>query len=160
MKEKNDYKRIVERVTNALAATPNELAHWSDITGRYINAATDMTKDELALIEAYLKRDMQSFSEHYLHQQKPEVDSEAFRRVIADTIWEKLADITDKTQLEWTEVMRDIEHHGVYHSGEVIGLGVLVCEKCGKQTAHYHVAVLTPCIQCGNNTFSRQAFPA
>ncbi len=26
-------------------------------------------------------------------------------------------------QLEWREVFEDLNHHGVYHSGEVVGLG-------------------------------------
>lgn len=44
-------------------------------------------------------------------------------RVIKESLWQELADITDKTQLEWREVFRDLNHHGVYHSGEVVGLG-------------------------------------
>ena len=44
-------------------------------------------------------------------------------RVIKESLWRELADITDKTQLEWREVFQDLNHHGVYHSGEVVGLG-------------------------------------
>ena len=36
-------------------------------------------------------------------------------RVIKESIWQQLADITDKTQLEWREVFQDLNHHGVYH---------------------------------------------
>ncbi len=35
----------------------------------------------------------------------------------------------------------DLNHHGVYHSGEVVGLGNLVCEKC-----RYHLAVYAGCV--------------
>ncbi len=49
----------------------------------------------------------------------------------------ELVDITDKTQLEWREVFQDLNHHGVYHSGEAVGLGNLVCEKC-----HHHIAFI------------------
>ncbi|MDI5677483.1 hypothetical protein MJL30_38810, partial [Salmonella enterica subsp. enterica serovar Anatum] len=42
---------------------------------------------------------------------------------IKESLWQELADITDKTQLEWREVFQDLNHHGVYHSGEVVGLG-------------------------------------
>lgn len=54
----------------------------------------------------------------------------SFMRVIKESLWRELADIKDKTQLEWREVFQDLNHHGVYHSGEVVGLGRLVCEKC------------------------------
>ena len=81
-----------------------------------------------------------------------------FMRVIKESLWQELADITDKTQLEWREVFQDLNHHGVYHSGEVVGLGNLVCEKC-----HYHLAVYTPdvlprCPKCGHDQFQRRPF--
>ena len=79
-------------------------------------------------------------------------------RVIKESLWQELADITDKTQLEWREVFQDLNHHGVYHSGEGVGLGNLVCEKC-----HYHLAVYTPdvlprCPKCGHDQFQRRPF--
>ena len=51
-----------------------------------------------------------------------------------------------------------MNHHGVYHSGEVVGLGNLVCEKC-----HHHIAVYTPevlplCPKCGHDQFQRRPF--
>jgi pyrimidine-specific ribonucleoside hydrolase len=81
-----------------------------------------------------------------------------FMRVIKESLWQELADITDKTQLEWREVFQDLNHHGVYHSGEVVGLGNLVCEKC-----HHHIAVYTPevlslCPKCGHDQFQRRPF--
>lgn len=74
----------------------------------------------------------------YEESLKEESDS-VFMRVIKESLWQELADITDKTQLEWREVFQDLNHHGVYHSGEVVGLGNLVCEKC-----HFHLPIYTP----------------
>lgn len=50
------------------------------------------------------------------------------------------------------------ESSRVYHSGEVVGLGNLVCEKC-----HFHLAVYTPdvlplCPKCGHDQFQRRPF--
>lgn len=59
----------------------------------------------------------------YEESLKEESDS-VFMRVIKESLWQELADITDKTQLEWREVFQDLNHHGVYHSGEVVGLGI------------------------------------
>ncbi|HBY5878441.1 TPA: zinc ribbon-containing protein, partial [Klebsiella pneumoniae] len=93
----------------------------------------------------------------YEESHEDESDS-VFMRVIKESLWQELADITDKTQLEWREVFQDLNHHGVYHSGEVVGLGNLVCEKC-----HYHLAVYTPdvlprCRKCGHDQFQRRPF--
>ncbi|MBS8835738.1 zinc ribbon-containing protein, partial [Escherichia coli] len=81
-----------------------------------------------------------------------------FMRVIKESLWQELADITDKTQLEWREVFQDLNHHGVYHSGEVVGLGNLVCEKCHFHLPIYTPEVLTLCPKCGHDQFQRRPF--
>ncbi|MEZ8141562.1 hypothetical protein A1OO_03900 [Enterovibrio norvegicus FF-33] len=158
--QKTEYKLLTQRISNALKNSPVELQRWVDLSERYFGAAADMTKDELALIEAYFKRDVQAFSERYNQPETGADDGQLFRSLIANSIWQQLAEITDKTQLEWREVLQDIQHHGVYSAGEVVGLGILVCEKCANQTEHTHVGVLIPCIKCGNKQFSRKPFPA
>lgn len=158
--EKEHYKLFIARVREALKESPNELRRWAQLSDRYFKAASDMTKDELALIEAFFKRDVQTFSEQYNQDDRHSDDAQLFRSLIANSVWELLAEITDKTQLEWSEVLRDIEHHGIYKAGEVVGLGILKCEKCGHQTEHCHVGVLAPCVECGSKRFSRKAFPA
>ncbi|PKF51835.1 zinc ribbon-containing protein [Enterovibrio nigricans] len=158
--QKAEYKVLVQRIRDALKHSPEELQRWVELSERYFTAASDMTKDELALIEAYFKRDVQEFGARYNESESEKADSDLFKSLIANTLWEQLAEITDKTQLEWREVLQDIQHHGVYSAGEVVGLGILICEKCGNQTEHTHVDVLRPCLKCGNKQFSRKAFPA
>lgn len=158
--QKAEYKVLVERISEALKHSPEELQRWLDLSEKYVKAASDMTKDELALIEAYFKRDVQEFGARYNEPEENKDDGALFRDLIANTLWEQLAEITDKTQLEWREVLQDIQHHGVYNAGEVVGLGILICEKCGHQTEHTHVDVLTTCIKCGSKQFSRKPFPA
>ncbi|MGR5404709.1 zinc ribbon-containing protein, partial [Vibrio mediterranei] len=45
---------------------------------------------------------------------------------------------------------------GVYSSGEMIGLGILVCEQCGHKTEYNHPTTISDCPKCGHSTFSRQ----
>ncbi len=116
-----------------------------------------VTQSEIESVIAAVKRDLEEFARSYEESHEDESDS-VFMRVIKESLWQELADITDKTQLEWREVFQDLNHHGVYHSGEVVGLGNLVCEKC-----HYHLAVYTPdvlprCPKCGHDQFQRRPF--
>ncbi|GAK82964.1 hypothetical protein JCM19238_508 [Vibrio ponticus] len=76
---------------------------------------------------------------------------------MADSIWQGLLDITDRTKVEWVELFADLEHQGLYEAGEVIGLGTLVCDECGHQTQYNHPTVIIPCTQCGHKAFSRRA---
>ncbi len=81
-----------------------------------------------------------------------------FLRVIKESLWQELVDITDKTQLEWQALFKDVSHHGVYHSGEVVGLGNLVCENCHHHVAFYTPEVLPRCPKCEHDQFQRQPF--
>lgn len=98
----------------------------------------ELTHDETHEILQALRRDLEEFARSY-HESQQELSDSVFMRVIKESVWQELADITDKTQLEWREVFQDLNHHGVYHSGEVVGLGNLVCEKC-----HHAIAFYTP----------------
>ncbi|RAP71648.1 hypothetical protein ACZ87_01526 [Candidatus Erwinia dacicola] len=71
-----------------------------------------------------------------------------FRRVIRQNIWKELADITDKSQLEWREVFQDINHHGAYQSREIVGF----------TRAIYTPEVLTHYPECGHDHFLHQPF--
>ncbi|AIR02347.1 zinc ribbon-containing protein [Pluralibacter gergoviae] len=115
---------------------------------------TDAERDQLFRA---VRRDLEEFALSYQESQD-ELQDSVFMRVIKESIWQQLADITDKTQLEWREVFQDLNHHGVYHSGEVVGLGNLVCEKCHFHLAMYSPEVLPLCPKCGHDQFQRRAF--
>ncbi len=116
-KQKKEYEALLEQVTETLKHSPDELKQWAETTAKYRQAASDMTKDEWALISAYLKRDLKEFGKN-VEESPPEPFSESpFYRVVSETIWEGLAEITDKTQIEWHELMDDLQHQGVYQAG-------------------------------------------
>jgi hypothetical protein len=52
-----------------------------------------------------VRRDLEEFARSY-EESQDEVTDSVFMRVIKESLWQELADITDKTQLEWREVFR------------------------------------------------------
>lgn len=157
-------EQLVELVSHGLKNSPRHLSHWLNLVEAYFDAASDMAKDELALIEAYLKQDLQEIKKHRedakAAQTENLVETEAFRDVIIELMWQKLSEITDKTQLEWGEVTEDVKHKGRYHAGEEVGIGVFVCVNCGFEIEVYHPKSLIPCPECQHVEFSRRALPA
>ncbi|EHS1183240.1 zinc ribbon-containing protein [Vibrio vulnificus] len=151
-KRKSGYEEMLEDVIETLKHSPDEVNNVLETSGKVISAANDMTKDELALISAYVKADLKEFADNY-----EESKSGPFYLTIADSIWQGLLEITDRTKVEWVELFEDLEHQGLYEVGEVIGLGVLVCDDCGHKTSYNHPTVIIPCIKCGHKGFSRQA---
>ncbi|MCL9782826.1 zinc ribbon-containing protein [Vibrio sp. S4M6] len=150
-KRKAGYEHMFKEVLETLKHSPEEVVRVLETSGKVMHAANDMTKDELALISAYIKSDLKEFSDNY-----EEGKNGPFYLMIRDSIWQGLLDITDRTKVEWVELFSDLEHQGLYEAGEIIGLGVLVCENCGHKTEYTHPTEIIPCIKCGKKEFSRQ----
>lgn len=150
-KRKAGYEHMFKEVLDTLKHSPGEVVRVLETSGKVMHAANDMTKDELALISAYIKSDLKEFADNY-----EEGKNGPFYLMIRDSIWQGLLDITDRTKVEWVELFSDLEHQGLYEAGEIIGLGVLVCEHCGHKTEYSHPTIIIPCVKCGKKEFSRQ----
>ncbi|OAT34053.1 hypothetical protein M975_0589 [Buttiauxella brennerae ATCC 51605] len=151
------YRELVASLTERLRNGERDIDELVASARKRMNETGELTRTEVDEVTRAVRRDLEEFARSYNESQGEFTDS-VFMRVIKESLWQELADITDKTQLEWREVFQDLNHHGVYHSGEVVGLGNLVCENC-----HFHLAIYTPdvlpvCPKCGHNQFSRRPF--
>lgn len=151
------YRELVSTLSERLRSGERDIDALVEQARVKISQSGELTHREVETLTKAVRRDLEEFALSYEESQDGLTDS-VFMRVIKESLWQELADITDKTQLEWREVFQDLNHHGVYHSGEVVGLGNLVCEHC-----HYHLAVYTPdilprCPKCGHDQFQRRPF--
>ena len=151
------YRELVASLSERLRNGERDIDALVEQARQRVLQAGELTQTEVDELIRAVRRDLEEFALSYEESLEEESDS-VFMRVIKESLWQELADITDKTQLEWHEVFQDLSHHGVYHSGEVVGLGNLVCEKC-----HFHLAVYTPdvlplCPKCGHDQFQRRPF--
>ncbi|WLP24497.1 zinc ribbon-containing protein [Raoultella ornithinolytica] len=151
------YRELVSTLSERLRNGERDIDALVEQARMKISQSGELTHREVETLTKAVRRDLEEFARSYEESQDELTDS-VFMRVIKESLWQELADITDKTQLEWREVFQDLNHRGVYHSGEVVGLGNLVCEHC-----HYHLAVYTPdilprCPKCGHDQFQRRPF--
>jgi len=70
-------------------------------------------------------------------------------------MWASIAHLTDKSQVEWAELVDDFEHDGIYKIGDTIGFGELVCQQCNEKTHIMHASEVVVCVKCGGDTFTR-----
>jgi len=152
-KRKVSYEEMLEDVVDTLKHSPEEVERVLETSAEVMSAASDMTKDEMSLVSAYVKSDLKEFTDNY----QKDKDNSTFLMLISNSIWQGLLDITDRTQVEWRELFEDLEHRGLYQEGDVIGLGYLVCDKCSHKTYYTHPTTIGPCIKCGGEAFTRQA---
>ncbi|WP_440053768.1 zinc ribbon-containing protein [Pseudoalteromonas sp. T1lg65] len=99
----------------------------------------------------YLKRDVEHFLENKAHY-----DDVAWQETKANILFE-ISQMEDRTQLEWTAMLRDFEHQGVYKQGEWIALGQLVCKNCGHKFDVYYATEIPECSECGHGEYIRRA---
>lgn len=157
-KRQQEYKKALEHLIDSLKRADPKEQDEKKSESSFMQAVEDMAKDEWSLIATYLKSDLKSFGQEFKKAQETEKQTDdPFIELTKESIWEGLAEITDKTQLEWMEVFQDFEHKGVYEVDDVIGLGVLVCDKCQHKRTYNHASIVESCIKCGNGTFKRES---
>ena len=76
-----------------------------------------------------------------------------------DEMGEHLSQITDRTQVEWAELIDDFQHQGVYYQGEYVGMGRYRCSQCQHSIDYTHPAELLSCSHCGGVQFFRDGLP-
>ncbi|MFS2223613.1 zinc ribbon-containing protein [Pantoea sp. B65] len=151
------YRELVTSLTERLNRGDRDIDALVDHARQRLQATGELTRNEADEVLRAVRRDLEEFARSY-SENEADLNDSVFMRVIRESVWKELADITDKSQLEWREVFQDLNHHGVYQSGEVVGLGNLVCEKCQFTRAIYTPETLTRCPQCGHDQFQRQPF--
>ncbi len=121
---------------------------------QFLQIKKQAKEDELVLVEHFLKREIAN----YLQEQNAEELSHSPSVIAAEnTLWHWLSEITDRSQIEWHEVTQDIKHDGFYHSGEIVGQGILICTQCGHEMRIEFPNVISDCPECDCEQFTREA---
>lgn len=156
-KNKWDYPEWVDAfgqwLSGAKTHEVKSLVSFFDRSSQWWQTAKELTGDEFQRNSVYLKRDLIMFYHHY---QQDMQDSEFVQR-IKESVWKELAEMTDKSQIEWRELEQDFDHQGTYKQGEWVGMGTLVCKQCHYKMEFMHPVELTACPECGGVYFLREA---
>ena len=120
-------------------------------------SASDFTQKEYQDAEEQLSHDVHAFAES-VQQAEDEFQGSPHYLAMQNTLWRWLAEISDKSQLEWHELAGDFRHHGVYHAGELVGLGLMECKNCHHTLHYYHPDLLPTCPDCDGTKFERKPF--
>lgn len=157
------YNRMLERVETALAAAEERsweaLKHEID---RAVDAELELgeaTREELDLLAAYLRRDLQHLVQFFGTSDEKETLGDWLRldlSLVEKQLADLLLSIADKTQVETLELDQKIHHApDQYLSGEIATAGVLRCLDCGEPVALTVTTRIEPCHHCGSHYFER-----
>ena len=120
----------------------------------YLKAGKELSAYETALFLETLKRQWQDNE-----AQQTDAPAGSPPSLWPEALWQELSSITDKSQLEWQELVQDFKHQGVYYQGEMVGMGRYRCSQCLQHIDYTHPAVLLSCSHCGSVQFFREGLP-
>ena len=110
---------------------------------------------EWAQVETSLQRDL-AHAAHYLHETGRELkDWLGFDvSLIESAFWNAFTEAADQTEVELHKMKLEAEAAG-YRTGEWIGLGTLVCDRCGERLQFHKPGRIPPCPRCAGTKFHR-----
>lgn len=114
--------------------------------------------DEAVKLEEYMKRDIIDAA-RYLHKTGKGLEGWLGFDValIKREFWERFSKAADQTTVELNQLKQQAEN-AAYRSGELVGLGTLVCDRCGEKLHFYKPGHISPCPKCNSTHFHRQSF--
>ncbi|XQW85973.1 zinc ribbon-containing protein [Thalassotalea piscium] len=118
-----------------------------------LSAAESIPEDKVKQFIDNFKYDLHEFYK----QNEEEAKHSIFLGLMNESFWAALAEITDQSQVEWTELGDDFELKGDYQVGDYIGFGKLICAKCHESVIILHPTKVTECINCHHTHFIRES---
>jgi len=150
--------RLRERLDRAGTHSWDYLQEQIEEAAEIELAAEEMTRDEMDLLKAYIRRDLTQLG-YYIHETGAGVaawlhfDLDVLERKVVD----RLLDLADRTRVE-LELLREQLAHGEneYLAGEITAPGTLECRVCGATQVLTRTSVIQSC-RCGSVVFTRRS---
>lgn len=126
-----------------------------DKTSQSLSDLGEFTREEAEKVSDYLKRDLIEAAT-YMSE-----NGEDFKKWLAldtDIIEDYLLDLFKQAADQTTIELMQLKANGQsaeYHTGEITGPGVLMCDKCGENLHFHDVGHIPPCPKCNDTHFHR-----
>ena len=126
-----------------------------DVTSEKFSELGELTEEEAEKISDYLKRDLKEAASYMAET------GDGFKKWLAleteiaeDYLIDQLEQAADQTRIELEKLKANSEN-AEYHTGELTGPGVLICDKCGEQLHFQKTGHIPPCAKCHATHFHR-----
>lgn len=155
------YTESLHRVESALADA--ELKSWEQVQAEIDKAvafekgAERLTRDEVALLSEWLRRDLSALMGFVQTTGQGLKDWLRFDLdLLEDRLRRSLLSIADQTQVDGFRLGHQLDHEeGSYVQGELALPGLLQCTDCGHLICLVGASQLESCHHCGNGYFRR-----
>ena len=116
---------------------------------------SQLSAEETINLERSIKRDLTDAAHHLNATGRELKDWLGFDlALIKNELWQKFTEAADKTTLKLLE-LKQVAANAEYHTGEIIGLGTLVCDQCNAFLHFHKPGHIPPCAKCRGTHFHR-----
>ena len=148
-------KKTMEEAHKLQEKTGPALHQLIDKTSQALSDLGELTNEEAEKIARFLKRDLVEAASYMTeHGEDLKKWLALDVELIEDYFLNLLEQAADQTKVELMKLKATAEN-AEYHTGEITGPGVLMCDKCG-ENLHFHKAGhIPPCAKCQGTYFHR-----
>ena len=154
MDEYQDFMGSVEELEHKAAPVLHEFIDKSKDTAVKLE---ELTEEESAKIARYVKQDLKDAAQWMARtgqdlKQWFNFEGGMAKLEIAD-LFMKAA---DQTKVDLVRFEHEVDEGGVYHTGQIVGPGTMVCEDCGEDLRFAKASRIPPCPRCHGVSFHRK----
>jgi len=152
------YEFLLEKALQKAHQSGSIVHHMIDEIRSDIVALNKFSEDEVVKLEAYVKRDLIDAARYLDKTGKELKDWAGFDvALMKHEFWERFSEAADQTTTALYQLKQQAEN-AEYHSGELVGLGTLVCDQCSQKLHFHKPGHIPPCPKCNSTHFHRQNF--
>jgi len=158
MKLVEAYNKLLHRVFDPLSDVGDKLK--PTLTERLEQAAAldELGKEEIDTISGYLRRDIEAAAQWMADNGAEFNDWLRFDIEQVETkALEAFSQLADQTTLELKQLEQQANTLGEWHTGEITGIGTLVCTECGEELHFHATGHIPPCPKCHGSVFKRHS---
>ncbi|WP_133405915.1 zinc ribbon-containing protein [Parashewanella tropica] len=151
------YQQLIQQVKqeyeNDTSLTVNDLMQSVEQGATFLSMKDDIDETELDLVKAFLHREI---SEFVKHQHEQDISTSPTFLMLENSLFHWLGEITDRSQVEWHELSKELKQAGTYKAGEIVSQGRMICEDCGHGMDIEFPSIISSCPECDSTEFIRQ----
>lgn len=152
------YELLLEKALKKAHQSGTIALHMIDEIRDDIVALNKFSDDEIVKLEAYVKRDLIDAARYQDKTGKELQDWVGFDvTLMKHEFWKLFSAAADQTTTALNQLKQQAEYAD-YHTGELTGLGTLICDQCGEKLHFHKPGHIPPCPKCIGTHFHRQHF--
>jgi len=152
------YNNLLHRLFDPLSDASDKLKPNLEKKLEQAAELDELGREEIDTISGYLRRDIEAAAEWMAKNDEGLGDWLRFdvEQVEARTL-EAFTQLADQTTVELKQLERQANAVGEWHTGEITGIGTLVCKECGEELHFHKTGHIPPCPKCHGSVFKRHS---